>query len=274
MEHQEQIINRDNIIRERTERLISIQERLIEEERASIGKKLQAISMELVTTEERERRAIATDLHDSVTQLLALSLSRIKSVQRRKPEMGELHDIRTHLEQALTDLRSLTFQISPPVLYDFGLEAALEWLVTDINIRHDMCLVFSNLLSRPLAPDQQAKVTLYRVVRELVINVVKHVRTREGQIILREDGDLFVAEVADEGKGFDIAQVSGNGFGLFSLKDRLLYLGGDLTIDTQPGEGTVVQIIIPLSNLSSCGDVKLCPEVSLQQHPQLKVSSC
>lgn len=249
-EHQEQIFNRDTIIRERTEHLLSIQQKLIDEERENIEQKLQKISLELVTTEERERRAIAEDLHDSVTQLLALSLSRVKSTQQNNSGIDELEEVREYLEQAVTDLRSLTFQISPPVLYDFGLEAALEWLVTEVNGRQGMRLVFSNLLDSPLNPGQAQKVTLYRALRELVINMVKHSQTKDGQILLRQEDGIFVAEVADEGIGFDPDTLK-PGFGLFSLEDRLLCLNGKMTILSAPGEGTIVQLSMPLEQIAS-----------------------
>ena len=248
IEHQEQIFNRDNIIRERTEKLLSIQQKLIDEERENIEQKLQKISMELVTAEERERRAIAEGLHDSVTQLLAISLSKIKSTRQNDAAFEVLIEIQDYLEQAVTDLRSLTFQISPPVLYDFGLEAALEWLVDEVNSRHNMELLFSNLLEEPLNPGQSQKVTLYRALRELVINMIKHAQTPHGQIQLFLENDHFVAEVADEGIGFEPEQAD-KGFGLFSLEDRLLYLDGKMKIIAAPGEGTIVQLSIPLDHM-------------------------
>jgi signal transduction histidine kinase len=243
-DHIQQIIDRDAIIRERTDHLVSIQRQLIDQERKSIEQKMQFMSMELVATEERERKAIAEDLHDSVTQLLAISLKTVKKLTTRS-DTEDLTDIREHLEEALTDLRSLTFQISPPVLYDFGLEAAIAWLVEDINQRHAMRLIFSNLLDAPLNPTHQEKVTLYRAVRELVINMVKHACTDSGQVILRGEENTVLIEVADEGVGFAPDSVK-RGFGLYSLKDRLSMLNGDMEIMSVPGDGTVVLLSVPL----------------------------
>lgn len=247
-EHQDQIVNRDKIIQQQTDRLVNIQQNLIDQERRNIEQKLAQISKELVTTEERERKAIAEDLHDSVTQLLALSLNQIKSAQKQSAPQLNLVEMQKNLNQALSDLRSLTFQISPPVLYDFGLEAALEWLVQDVNSRHDMQLLFTNLLKRPLDTGQQQKVTLYRAIRELVINILKHSKTRDGQIMLRIDNVSFVAEVADEGVGFDTGCIKG-GFGLFSLEDRLIYMGGKIHILSSPGEGTIIQLAVALDQM-------------------------
>ncbi|MFT5699970.1 MAG: signal transduction histidine kinase [Desulforhopalus sp.] len=247
-EYQEQILTRDKIIRERTERLVAIQEKLIDQERKSIEQKLAQISQELVTTEERERRAIAEDLHDSVTQLLALSVKDVAAVKNNHAEMGRLDTVHENLCRALKDLRSLTFQISPPVLYDFGLEAAIEWLIEDVNSRHSMRLVFTNLIDEPLRLGPQENVILYRIIRELVINIIKHAGTPDGQIILRVTTSQFIAEVADEGTGFDLDCVK-NGFGLFSLEGRLVFMNGKIHIMSIPGEGTIIQVRVPLEKL-------------------------
>ncbi len=249
-EYQEQIITRDKIIRERTDRLVAIQERLIDPERKSIEQKLAQISQELVTTEERERRAIAEDLHDSVTQLLALSKKEVAALRNNKANLEGLETVQQNLGKALTDLRALTFQISPPVLYDFGLEAALEWLVEDVNKRHEMRLVFTNLIDSPLSPGQKESVVLYRAVRELIINVIKHAGVPDGQILLRTTRHQFIVEVADEGVGFSVTATQ-NGFGLFSLEDRLLFMGGKIHIMSTDGEGTVIQVRVPLEKLYS-----------------------
>lgn len=243
-EHIQQILDRDNIIQQRSNHLLSIQQKLIEQERKIIEQKLQLMSKELVATEERERKAIAEDLHDSVTQLLAISLKKIKRMTNAKCA-GELCEVQEYIGEALTDLCSLTFQISPPVLYDFGLEAALEWLVEDVNQRHAMRLIFCNLLDSQISPTHQEKVVLYRAVRELVINVIKHGCTDSGQVILRAEENTVVIEVSDDGIGFEPNNIK-CGFGLYSLKDRLNILNGDLEIISAPGDGTVTLISIPL----------------------------
>lgn len=247
--NQEQVLNRDTMIRERTDKLLSIRDRLSGEERESIEQRLQGTSRQLVCTKECGHMASAEELHASVSQLPADNLSKVKSVQHSSSKTDEIEETKDHLEMALSDLRSLTSQISPPVLYDFGLEAALEWLVKDINHRQDMHLLFVNLLDSPLSPWPQQKVTLYRAIRELVLNIIKHGETREGQIILSLNEEHFVAEVEDEGIGFDPERIT-QGFGLFSLKDRLLTLGGNLTIDSTPGEGTVVRLSVPLKAMT------------------------
>lgn len=242
-EHNEQILNRDLIIREKTDHLLNIQRNLMEAERMHIERKLHTLSTELVTTEERERRAIAEDLHDSVTQLLALSVSNLKQYNKVKPGEPKLLETQQYLQTALKETRSLTFQISPPVLYDFGLEAALEWLVNDIGDNHDVEIDFMNLLERNLVLNEYEKVTLYRSVREAMINCIKHARASYVSVVLtREDGKNRI-EIEDNGMGFDAGTVV-KGFGLSTLEDRLKSMGATFAIHSILGKGTRVDIVL------------------------------
>jgi len=261
-EHQDQIFCRDRIIKERTDKLLQIQQRLIEEERQNIENKLRTISRELVATEERERKAIAEDLHDSVTQLLAMSLAKVRTLQDTNSELQELGELRQHLEQSLAELRSLTFQISPPVLYDFGLEAALQWLVEDVNSRYGMRLVYSNLTDSAITPGRAQRAALYRVIRELIVNMIKHANSPDGQILLREEEGCLVVEVEDEGVGFEVDKAT-MGYGLSTLTDRLLCLHGTLEINSVPGEGTFVRITVPFAQLADSEPYLGVPDATL-----------
>lgn len=239
--HNEQIINRDKIISERTGQLLNIQKNLMDAERATIEKKLKKLSAELISTEERERKAIAEDLHDSVTQLLALGVSSLKSYNRENPEQAVTLRVQKYIEAALEDTRSLTFQISPPVLYDFGLEAALEWLVSDICGRYPIEMDFIDLLEQPLQLNDYQKVILYRATREAVINCIKHSQAKGGSLVLLEENGRAAIEIEDDGVGFDPQNLR-KGFGLSSLRDRLANIGAEINIMSTPGQGTRIII--------------------------------
>jgi signal transduction histidine kinase len=239
--HNEQIINRDKIIAERTNQLLSIQKRLMDAERTNIEKKLENLSAELITTEERERKAIAEDLHDSVTQLLALAVSNLKSFNKKNTDHLQTINAQKYIEAALVDTRSLTLQISPPVLYDFGLEAALEWLVSDICGRYPIEMDFINLLPLPLQLNDYQKVILYRATREAVINCIKHAQAESGSLVLFQESDKTVIEIEDNGIGFDPLNLK-QGFGLSSLQGRLLNIGAMIDIVSSPGTGTRIII--------------------------------
>lgn len=241
-EHNEQILNRDRLIQEKTDHLVNIQKKLMEAERVDIERKLANLSAELITTEERERKAIAEDLHDSVTQLLALSVSRLEGYNRDNPGQPSLEEVQQYLQTALSDTRSLTFQISPPVLYDFGLEAALEWLVTDLSGRHTINMDFINLLDHPLVLSDFVKVTLYRVVRESIINCIKHANASYAAVFVHDEYGRMIIEVEDNGRGFDPENMK-KGFGLSSLEERLQAIGATIEITSAVGSGTRIKII-------------------------------
>jgi len=244
LDHTQQILDRDAIITERTEHLVNIQKNLMDAERMNIEKNLETLSAELITTEERERKAIAEDLHDSVTQLLALSISNLQSFNNRNPGHGALNNVQDYLETALADTRSLTFQISPPVLYDFGLEAALSWLVEDISARYPIEMDCIILIDQPLLLNEYQKVTLYRAVRETVINCIKHSKANYASVvILREERETKI-EVEDNGIGFNPSNLK-QGFGLSALGDRLESIGAGINITSAPGKGARISFAIP-----------------------------
>jgi signal transduction histidine kinase len=253
-DHNEQILFRENIIRERTDKLKKIQNKLFEEERKNINEKLKNISNELIVTEERERHLLAEDLHDSVSQSLAISLSKIKTVIESKKYKNnpfeELIDIKDFVEQAISDMRSVTFQICPPILYDLGLEAALKWLIADINRQNDMKIDFINNIQTPINTIENIKIFMYRSVRELIINIIKHARTQQAKVTLTINKHQLLASVQDNGIGFDINKINNNNsmsFGLFSISERFKAIGGNIEIFSKLQKGTKILLMIPLT---------------------------
>lgn len=222
-----------------------------EAERAAYQDSLRKMALEVARAEERERRRIAEDLHDSVSQSLAFSsfsLKRLASGLDGK-HGEEVDGICQVLDQSLGDIRSLTFEISPPVLYDYGLAAALEWLAGNVAERHGLPVEFSQN-GETDGLDQDRQVNLYRACRELLINVVKHAEAREVRINLSRDDGLVRLSVADDGKGFDPAGVEKGapaGFGLFSLRERFEPLGGSLKVESQKGGGACITMSMPLA---------------------------
>ncbi|WP_148214630.1 sensor histidine kinase [Desulforapulum autotrophicum] len=250
-EYNEQILNRDRIIREKADKLKAIHDKLFKVERENIKRKLQNISTELVATEEREKRLIAEDLHDSVSQSLALSLFKIKNItgSTLMGNLDELTTVEKTLEKAVSDLRSLTFQISPPILYSLGLEATIKWLVSDINTRNELKILFNNNIKNPAQIEDTLKTVLYRSVRELIINILKHSNAQTAQVTLSLLENQFIISVEDDGVGFDTGCLENRnslGFGLINISDRIKALGGDIEIYSEPGKGSNILILSPL----------------------------
>ncbi|MFW6372237.1 MAG: CHASE4 domain-containing protein [Thermodesulfobacteriota bacterium] len=214
---------------------------------------LRAISSQLLLTEERERRRIAMELHDRIGQTLAIIKMKLGMLVQSQPSGGRSSEIETVQElfdQVIQDARTLTFEISPPVLYELGLEAAVRWLAGQLGEQHGMrILVHDDGRPKPVAED--VRVLVFLAVRELLFNAVKHSEAEQVDVYVQREEDNLRVEVHDDGIGFDVSQVSVRmnqdvGFGLFSIRERLVPLGGRFEIDSEPGEGTHVTLSTPL----------------------------
>jgi len=214
---------------------------------------LRGLASECSLSEEKERRRIATDLHDRIGTTLSLAKIRLESLLQTARDTGssDAHaEIHALMEQALSDTRSLTFELSPPVLYELGLKAGIEWLADQIRDRHGVKVdLVDDGRIWPL--DEDVRGILFRAVRELLINVVKHAQTDKATVSLRRLNGHVEIEVEDRGVGFrpsaiDPGMGRTEGFGLFSLRERMNHLGGKLEVDALTGLGTRVTLIVPL----------------------------
>lgn len=208
----------------------------------------------LAMTEERERRALAQDLHDDLGQLLAIVRIKLAVLEEEPLSAAQrqvVMDIAGLVAQANRSVRSLAFQLSPPVLYQLGLVPALEWLAGEMDRQYGLAVrVLDDGRPKPL--EHAVSTSLFRSVRELLINVAKHAGTRSAEVVCRRgDDDTLTITVGDSGRGFDQLALPGHGhgggFGLISVKERLGYLGGEMRVDSVPGQGTRIVLGVPLS---------------------------
>jgi PAS domain S-box-containing protein len=212
---------------------------------------LRRLASEISLAEEKERRRIASQLHDGAIQNLALAKIKLGEFERDlepKRRGATLDEIRELLDLSIQDARSLIFELSPPVLYELGLEAAVEWLGEQFQARYGItCRVETDQDGAPLIVD--IEVILFQVLRELLVNVVKHANATRVDIVHRRLGDRLFLQVRDDGDGFDAAAVvtgsGGGGFGLFNIRERLQLLGATLEIES--GTGTTVTVTAPLA---------------------------
>lgn len=214
---------------------------------------LQSLASELSLTEERERRRLATDLHDHIGQALAVSKIKLGVLQKTVgvPELATpLGEVRELIEKMIQDTRSLTFELSLPVLYELGFEAAVEWFAKHVRAQHGIQVEVQREM-KPIPMTDEIKVLLFRSVRELMMNIVKHAQATHARVTIARRGDRVDIEVTDDGvgitdfKGFAKSGGSG-GFGLFSIRERLHYLGGRVDMTSKEGEGTRVALTVPL----------------------------
>ncbi len=227
--------------------------RKAEEMLLSSQSQLRSLASELSLAEERLRRKIATDVHDNIGQNLAISKIKLEALHKNIKDGELLTEVKELLElmsQTISVTRSLTFEISPPVLYELGFESAMEWLVRDARRMRDFDAEFeSDGQDKPM--DDNIRVLLFQAVRELLVNIAKHAQASMVTVIsVREDNQIKV-RVIDDGVGFDVEQVrdkaeSSVGFGLFSIRERLGFVGGSIEIDSKLGVGTKVILKAPL----------------------------
>ncbi|HPR64789.1 MAG TPA: sensor histidine kinase [Thermoanaerobaculia bacterium] len=243
-------------IRERTTELSQTNAALLEEiaERQRVEENNRRLASQLALAEEREKRAIASNLHDHIGQALAILKGRLTRLQSNAMFTGmeaDLEESRSLLDKIIQATRTLTFEISPPVLYDLGLEAALEWLSKQFRQKHGLIIKITSAgFSQPLQDD--LKITLFRSVQELLINVSKHAQASLVKIQLQWDKDLLRMTVTDDGVGIEPQQIAANrfrdsGFGLFSIRERMVALGGNLDILRGEKNGSIFILSIPLS---------------------------
>jgi PAS domain S-box-containing protein len=225
----------------------------VEEKFLNYQKQLQSLASELSLAEERERRRIATWLHDYIGQNLAISRIKLKTLQGN-PSSTEFSQavevILSFIDQTIQSVRSLTFELSPPLLYELGLGAALEWLTEKFQVQHGITCEFEHDNSLQFFEDDM-RVLIFQVVRELLINIAKHSKARKAKVSLQSKGDHVRIIVEDDGVGFDVSTVNQTwekqtyGFGLFSIRERLVPFGADFKVETSKGQGTRVILFVP-----------------------------
>ncbi|MDF7798673.1 PAS domain S-box protein [Pontiellaceae bacterium B1224] len=236
------------VIRDITERMMH------EEELVRSRGDLRKLASELSVAEQRERERIARELHDSVSQLLSSSALRLGTLRENsalsKATVDAVDQIADITHQALQEIRSLTFELSCPMLNELGLAAALEELCAGMSHGNTICFEFMG--ETELLPlHMSRKVVLYRTVRELLINVMKHSGAERACVRLDREGNSARICVEDDGKGFDASTAGkgfspSGGFGLFSMSEHLRNAGGELQVESVSGGGTKVVLTVPL----------------------------
>lgn len=219
---------------------------------------LRTVTAELTMAEQRERKRLSKVLHDGLQQHLAIAKMQIGSLSSRRDD-GELKkamgEIEAMIGESIQISRSLSADLSPPVLYEGGLAAGLEWLAGWMRQKHAFDV---DLIAAPvdeLAED--VKILVFESVRELLFNAVKHAQAPCAQVRLEQmAGPGTRITVSDRGRGFDISRLktmgkSGEGFGLFSIRERIDLIGGLFEIDSAPGKGSRFVLTVPHGR-SSC----------------------
>ena len=222
--------------------------------------RLRAIATELNLAEQRERKRLATELHDHLQQMLVVG--KIAIGQGKRVAVGipacerAFQRVDGILSDALTYSRTLVAELCPPVLHEHGLVAGLKWLAEYMKHRQEQTVTVIAPEDHELHLPEDQRVLLFQSIRELLINAAKHAGTGEATIVITERADQIQIEVRDHGQGFDLAAAAAaagtphdgisSKFGLFSIQERMRAIGGSFEIQSSPGLGTTATLMLPL----------------------------
>ena len=216
---------------------------------------LQEMTTEMTLIEEKQKKEIASNIHDHLSQSLVISKMKINQL-KKNPELKiidkDLNFIDTHISEALENSRKITYELSPPVLYQLGIIDALNWLLENVEATHNIeCKIHSNISSIKLSDVKS--ILLYRCIQEVIKNAVKYANSTLLTLELNKNDFGINIRFSDNGDGFDTKMLnnyknhSGSGFGLFAVQERIRNIQGEFAITSKLNIGTSVNIFIPLS---------------------------
>lgn len=233
----------------RTEKLLETAQQQIQRHRDSIRE----LSADVISAEENERRRLASELHDTVAQSLAMAKIVLGQTISRLEQSHLLESaavVDGHLDRALKEIRLLIYETSPPVLNELGLGRAINWLASRVFERHGIP-VFVEYDGDDVPVREIASLMLFRAVQELLTNVVKHANANKIVVSLTTDRTDLHVSVKDDGVGFDTTNRASpldisKGFGLANIRRRINDCGGSIDIESVIGEGTRVMLSVPM----------------------------
>jgi signal transduction histidine kinase len=223
------------------------------EDVSSAQKALQGLSRRLLEIQESERRHLARELHDEIGQILTAIQINLETVERTAEARDlkpRLHESVALVEQALLQVRNLSLDLRPSLLDDLGLVSALLWYAERQGERTNTEI---EVVTDPLPARLPAEIetACFRIVQEALTNIARHSHARKARVELCRRGDYLEVIVRDNGVGFDPKDAqarasAGSSMGLLGMRERAELAGGQLTIDSVPGKGSTVKLLIPL----------------------------
>jgi two-component system, NarL family, sensor histidine kinase UhpB len=220
---------------------------------ASYRRRLRDVAVRALGAAEAERARIARELHDDTAQTLAAVLIRLRLLRADQPEEQRartLEEVRAELAAALEGVRRYARGLRPPALDDLGLVPAITSFAASLQETHGIHIgvTADPAFSESKLP-AETELALYRIVQEALWNVARHAGARRAEVSLSREGADARVTVNDDGCGFDVAAVlarENEGLGLFGMRERAAYSGGDVLIDSAPGRGTTIHVRVPI----------------------------
>ncbi len=212
---------------------------------------LKQLSARLVEAQENERRSISRELHDEVGQALTgirVELATLSRMIRNKELDGldvKVDEIKEMVEDSVGVVRNMALLLRPSMLDDLGLVPALQWQAREVSRRTGVRVkVAADGVSEDLPEDH--KTCIYRIAQEALHNCVQHSEARVVRVTVQQEASRILLAIQDDGKGFDAKQESG--MGLLGMQERVSHLGGTFSVESLPGHGAIVCIVLPLTN--------------------------
>jgi signal transduction histidine kinase len=235
------------IVRAGADRILSIVRDVTEAKRAAALNR--DLARRLIASQEMERQRIARELHDDVSQNVAvvkIEIDRIANQVETAALRSSLRTVSAQVGEIASGVRNLSYELHPPKLQIMGLVGALESLCGDASKHRGLHVAFTHS-SVPSRIHANVSLCLYRIVQEALHNVARHSQAREAQVHVACHADDIALRIADDGIGFDPKNIRSAGLGLLSMQERVADLGGQLTIDTRRGGGTRIDVRVPLA---------------------------
>jgi len=211
---------------------------------------LKQLSARLVEVQENERRSISRELHDEVGQALTgvlvemANLSTLIRTAEKPAVAAKADEIKKQVENSISGVRNMALLLRPSMLDDLGLVPALQWQAREVSKRTGVWVkVAAENVSEELP--EEHKTCVYRLVQEALHNCVQHAGAKNVMVTVREESDKLVLSIQDDGKGFNPVQEKG--MGLLGMQERVSHLGGAFGVESQPGQGTAIRVVLPLA---------------------------
>jgi len=218
--------------------------------------KLRRLASEILVAQEQERKRLSQEVHDELGQSLLFLKLKMGLLKREVPDklkhlQNGCQELMDHLDGVVEQVRRLSHSLSPSVLDDLGLTAALRHLVDDFCkfFRVECCSISVDNVDDLFAPHVQTHI--YRIFQEALTNIGKHAGATcvTVDVSLREDSATFI--IVDNGRGFEPVRngtrvLEGRGMGLPTVEERVRFIGGSMSVKSTPGEGTELRIVVPL----------------------------
>ncbi len=245
---------------------VELEQRVIKRTKEIQQRKQQLASLldQFIGAQEEERKRIARELHDETSQSLAalgMSLDISKMALRENQLTTEMiSEQKKRVEQLVEGINRIIHDLRPPVLDDLGFKSAVKWLLekhlADSHIHY--AYSFCDRVNGQHGLDKNTELRLFRIIQEAITNITKHAHARNVTVVFDCDASSIEIDIEDDGVGFDVAEVfreagtdEERGLGLRGIRERVLHLEGKLDITSSPGEGTHINIIIPLQQLGA-----------------------